>query len=118
MRVLFVLLLCLVSNFAWAQTNVAPQIFVDVDADFLGNGAFLFCSSSDDAKLKPLTFAWSKVSGPGNVSWSAQNSRTTHARFSAKGLYILQCSVSDGQFTVTDKVTVLADQYADVAVRP
>jgi hypothetical protein len=96
----------------------APKIYVDGDVDYLNNGAFLYCSSVDDGQPKPLTFNWTKVSGPGNVSWGAQQRAMTHVRFSQKGLYVLQCTVTDGQFTVSDKITILADTAADLAVRP
>lgn len=117
MKYFLAVLFCFAS-LALAQTNVAPKVFVDAEADFLNSGAFLFCSTSDDGMVNSLTFLWTKVSGPGNVAWGAQQKPMTHARFSAKGLYVLQCAVYDGQYTVTDHVTILADAYADVATRP
>jgi hypothetical protein len=101
-----------------SPSPIAPRIFVDGESDYLNNGAFVFCSSVDDGFPKALTYNWTKVSGPGNVTWGQQQRAMTHVRFSAKGLYVLQCSVSDGQTTVTDKISILADQYADVACRP
>jgi hypothetical protein len=98
--------------------NSAPRIFVDGESDFLNNGAFLFCSTVDDGMTRPLTFLWTKVSGPGTLTWSAQQKSMTHIHFSTKGLYVIQCAVSDGQFVVTDKITILADAEADLAVRP
>jgi hypothetical protein len=118
---LLLISLCL-ANIAFAQTPTptpAPRIFVDGESDFLNAGAFLFCSAVDDDGLPhALTFFWSKVSGPGTLTWTAQQKAITHVRFSAKGLYVIQCAVSDGQYTVTDKIRILADAEADIAVRP
>jgi hypothetical protein len=114
--------LCLATA-AIAQTptptpNTAPRVFVDGETDFLNFGAFLFCSTVDDGLTRAETFYWTKVSGPGNCTFSAQQKAMTHVRFSAKGLYVIQCAVSDGQYIVTDRITILADTYADLAVRP
>jgi hypothetical protein len=98
--------------------NSAPRIFIDGEADALNSGAFLFCSTADDGLPRTLTFNWTRVSGPGSVSWTAQQRSMTHARFSIKGLYVIQCAVSDGQYTVTDRITIMADAAADIAVRP
>jgi hypothetical protein len=115
-------IICLATA-AFAQTptptpNTAPKVFVDGESDFLNNGAFLFCSTVDDGLPHALTFFWTKVSGPGALTWTAQQKAITHVRFSIKGLYVIQCAVSDGQFIVTDRITILADAAADIAVRP
>jgi hypothetical protein len=113
--------LCLATTL-YAQTptpaNTAPKVYVDGEPDVLYSGAFLFCSTVDDGLLRAPTYYWTKVSGPGTITWSAQQKSMTHARFSAKGLYVLQCAVSDGQYTSTDKITIMADSEADIAVRP
>jgi hypothetical protein len=109
-------------NLALAQTPTPtpspPKIFVDGESDFLNNGAFVFCSSVDDGLPKALTYNWTKVSGPGSVTWGAQQRPMTHVRFSVKGLYVLKCTVTDGQSSVSDQISILADQYADLACRP
>jgi hypothetical protein len=98
--------------------NAAPKVFVDGEPDYLGGGAFLCCSQIDDGLNRAVSFYWQKVSGPGTVSWSAQSGRQTRVRFSIKGLYVLKCTVSDGQYFVADQITVMADTAADIAVRP
>lgn len=103
---------------ALAQTNTAPKVFVDGEADYLNRGAFLYTSVSDDALLKPVTYYWTKLSGPGNITWSAQQKPMTHVQFSATGLYVIQCAVSDGQFIVTDKIVIMASNEADITVKP
>jgi hypothetical protein len=116
---------CLTASLTVAQTptptptvNTPPQVFVDGEADFLGGGAFLFASAVDDGLNRALSYYWTKVSGPGTVTWGNQQRSATRARFSAKGLYVLQCTVSDGQYIAVDHITVLADDFADISCRP
>lgn len=56
------------------------------------------------------TIAWSKVSGPGTVTFASPNAATTTASFSAAGAYVLMVSANDGVLTTNDVliVTVLA----------
>ncbi len=71
----------------------------------------------------PLTYQWTKVSGPGNVTFftdTTTNANTTpwldvensdapaSATFSADGIYVLRLSASDTQFTNTDEITITA----------
>lgn len=56
-----------------------------------------------------LTIAWKKVSGPGEVTFSAPASATTRAKFSAAGRYELELSATDGERTTTTKVNVRID---------
>jgi hypothetical protein len=114
------LLLCTLAISSFAQTNTAPKVFVDGDRDQLGNGVFLWCSVVDDGLPLPktLTYTWSKVSGAGAVTISNGHLSMTHLRFAIKGLYVIQCSVSDGQYVSTDQITIMADTAADIAARP
>src|SRR5262249_5742974 len=53
--------------------------------------ALLTGSVTDDGLPQggTLTISWSVVSGPGTVTFSAPNSATTNAAFSAPGVYVL-----------------------------
>ena len=53
-----------------------------------------------------LTETWSKVSGPGTVTFGNVHALTTTATFSAAGTYLLQLAASDGALTSTSTVTV------------
>jgi len=53
-----------------------------------------------------LTYAWSKASGPGTVSFSAPTSLTTTASFSASGTYVARLTVNDGLQSSSDDATV------------
>jgi uncharacterized repeat protein (TIGR01451 family) len=54
----------------------------------------------------PLTASWSKVSGPGTVTFGNPNVAVTQATFSAAGVYVLRLTGSDSLLTTTDEVTV------------
>lgn len=77
-----------------------------------GNGLNLAAAATDDGAPNPLTYAWSKFSGPGTVTFATPAAAATTATFSSNGLYILRISVSDGQFTVFDEVTVRVGAFA------
>ena len=53
-----------------------------------------------------ITAAWTKVSGPGNVTFSDAASAATRARFSAPGAYEIELTATDGEKSSTLKVTV------------
>lgn len=49
---------------------------------------------------------WSKVDGPGTVTFSSATTATTYATFSAPGIYQLRCSATTAAGTGTDDHTV------------
>ncbi len=53
-----------------------------------------------------LTLAWSKVSGPGTVTFSAPTQAIGTATFSTAGTYVLKLTASDGQLSANDTLTV------------
>jgi RHS repeat-associated protein len=53
-----------------------------------------------------LLVTWSKVSGPGSVTFAAPNAASTTARFGAPGVYVLRLTASDTEFARHDEVTV------------
>jgi RHS repeat-associated protein len=54
------------------------------------------------------TINWSKVSGPGIVTFENVHNLKTHVTFSAEGTYVLKLSVSDSHLTGEDTVNVKA----------
>jgi hypothetical protein len=54
-----------------------------------------------------VSTTWTKVSGPGTVSFSSPNALTTTATFSAAGTYVVRLSASDSSLTSTDDATVV-----------
>ena len=53
-----------------------------------------------------LAFTWTKVSGPGEVTFADAVSAATSATFSAEGEYVLKLTASDGQLSSSDTTTV------------
>ena len=53
-----------------------------------------------------LTTTWSKVSGPGTVTFGNANALSTTAALSAAGNYTLRLSASDGALSASDDVVV------------
>lgn len=64
--------------------------------------------TDDGLPLSPgyFTNGWSKVSGPGTVSFASTTSRKTQAGFSAAGTYVLRLTAGDGAATASGDVTI------------
>jgi hypothetical protein len=54
-----------------------------------------------------LIISWTKVSGPGPVEFADPSKVNTTATFTVPGTYVLRLTANDGQFTVSDDVTVV-----------
>jgi hypothetical protein len=71
---------------------------------------------SDDGEPQgsPLTIQWSKVGGPGGVTFGSPGQATSSATFGAPGTYVLQLQAGDTQLTGSDTVVVnvLTDNQA------
>ena len=62
---------------------------------------------TDDGLPGPsVTLQWTKVSGPGAVSFGNATAAATSATFSVNGTYVLQLAASDSLLTGTDTLTV------------
>jgi len=74
-------------------------------------------TASDDGRpgAGSLTQTWSKVSGPGTVTFANVNVPTTTANCSAAGTYVLRLSASDGVLSRTDDVTIIVQPAAAAA---
>ena len=57
--------------------------------------------TASDADADPLTYAWSKTTGPGTASFTNAAAASTTVAFSAAGSYTLKVTVSDGKATVS-----------------
>lgn len=88
--------------------NQAPTISAGPDLTVeLVAGATLNGTASDDGlPAGTLISRWSKVSGPGEVSFTNAASPSTSAAFSAVGEYVLELSGNDGALVATDIATV------------
>lgn len=90
--------------------NTPPTVNAGIDQQiWLGQTTNLDGSAADDGLPSPpaaLTAAWSKVVGPGNVTFGDASALATTATFSATGTYVLRLTVSDSQLSATDDVIV------------
>ncbi len=88
----------------------------------LPSTATLAGTATDDGQPSNiLTVTWSKVSGPGTVTFTNAATANTRASFSTNGVYILQLSGSDSALTSNDTVQItvnLANQPPVVSAKP
>ena len=92
-----------------APANVPPNVDAGVDVVIsLENDAALAAIVHDDGLpiTSSLSILWSKIQGPGTVTWSQSTTASPTAHFSDVGLYTLQIRVSDGEMTSSDTVDV------------
>lgn len=90
------------------QTNQAPVVSAGSNQTItLPSSVTLNGSATDDGLPSgTLTTTWSKLSGPGTVTFGNAASKSTTATFSTSGTYVLQLSATDGALTSTSTVTI------------
>jgi hypothetical protein len=102
------------------EPNDPPTVSAGADQTItLPASAQLVGTASDDGKPNPpgaLTFTWSKVSGPGDAVFTNASALQTDVSFSAAGNYILRFAVYDGDFTVSDDVSITVNPDPNVSV--
>ena len=89
--------------------NTAPVVEAGADQAITlpANVTSLSGTVTDDGlPAASLTAAWSKVSGPGTVTFANAAAPATDAAFSMQGVYVLQLSATDGLLSGSDTVTV------------
>ncbi len=96
-------------NLTVLAINQAPVVNAGSDRTiYLPATASLNGTATDDGQPAPasLSIAWSKLSGPGTVTFSNPGAAATTAGFSTNGAYTLRLTASDGLLTTTDDVIV------------
>jgi len=90
--------------------NRAPTVNAGADQlVILPATAALAGTVTDDGRPNPpaaVTTTWSKVSGPGTVTFGNANATATTAAFSAPGTYLLRLRANDGSLSTTDDVSI------------
>ena len=93
-----------------AAVNQAPVVNAGNDQTIqLPNTVALAATVTDDGlPISPgtVTRSWTRVSGPGTVTFSNASSNNPTASFSAAGTYVLRLTASDGQLQGSDDITV------------
>ena len=91
--------------------NQAPQVNAGADQTVpWSKSASLAGKVKDDGLPKSpgkVTTLWTKVDGPGTVTFAKAASAQTTATFGAHGTYVLRLEASDGVLTVSDDVTII-----------
>lgn len=94
-------------------TNVPPVVMIsspsaDV-ANIAATDSLFLVGTASDAELPggSIGYTWSKVSGPGTVSFGNANAKDTSVAFSQVGTYVLRLSANDGQYMSSEDRTIL-----------
>lgn len=88
-------------------SNAAPEVAASAQ---LAEAAILQLTGSALDETLPggeLTTEWTQVSGPGPVAFADPSRINTSATFTTAGTYVLRLTASDGEFTISDDVTVV-----------
>ena len=98
--------------------NAAPFVSAGPQQIITGSPATLQGFVSDDGLAGGGTkfTNWSKISGPGAVTFGNSLQTNTTASFSASGVYVLQLSASDGQYTNSSLVTIAQNPSVSVTL--
>jgi hypothetical protein len=90
--------------------NLAPVADAGPDQTVLVTQAATFNAvCTDDGLPSPpaaMTMSWTKVGGPGTVTFADPTVDNTTATFDMPGTYVLRMTAHDGQLTGSDDVTV------------
>jgi hypothetical protein len=93
-----------------SAANTAPTVNAGANRTItLPGSTTLTATVSDDGLPTPpgaLTLSWTRVSGPGTVTFGAPTAATTTASFSAAGSYVLRLTASDGALSTSDDVAI------------
>jgi poly(3-hydroxybutyrate) depolymerase len=98
-----------------AAINTAPVPNAGADQSItLPATASLSGSATDDGlpAASVITYAWTKLSGPGTVTFAAPTNPSTSATFGSAGTYVLQLTASDSDLSADDTVQVIVDEAA------
>ncbi len=97
--------------------NLAPNVFAGADQAVDIADTLILDGSVDDDGMPDgtLDIQWSKVSGPGIVSFASPDQSYTTASFSKSGQYFLQLMASDGDLSASEMISVFA---SDNTVEP
>lgn len=100
--------------------NEAPVVNAgaDLTAAWPGGGLELLGSISDDGLPlgSNLAGTWSKVSGPGNVTFADSHSPNTSVTFAAPGVYTLRLTATDSAFSASDDVIISLSEFNQAPV--
>lgn len=89
------------------SVNQAPIANAGPDQTIFATNATGLSGTATDDKADRLTTLWSVVAGPSDVEFANASALNTTVQFATQGIYTLRLSVSDGELTDTDDVSVV-----------
>lgn len=102
--------------------NQPPTVNAGANQVVVSTGAATLSGTvNDDGNPNPpaaVTSTWTKVSGPGTVTFANANAASTTATFSAPGTYVLALSANDGDVTVDDTIEIVVNEAPKVNAGP
>ena len=87
--------------------NQPPMVYAGSDAAAIHPAGLSLQGSVEDETPESTSVSWSKVSGPGSVSFVDAQSLSTSATFSAAGSYVLRLTADDGELSASDDILVV-----------
>ena len=98
--------------------NAAPFVYAGAQQPSAGSPTTLEGIVMDDGLTGGgIKFTnWTKVSGPGTVTFGNSHQTNSPASFTANGIYVLQLSASDGQYTNSSQVTIAYNTTLSVSL--
>ena len=98
--------------------NAAPFVYAGAQQPSAGSPTTLAGVVTDDGLTGGgIKFTnWTKVSGPGTVTFGNSNQTNSTASFGANGIYVLQLAASDGQYTNSSQVTIAYNTTLSVSL--
>lgn len=98
--------------------NAAPFVYAGAQQIISSSPTTLQGVVSDDGLTGGgIKFTnWTKISGPGTVTFGNANVTNTTASFSANGIYVLKLAASDGQYTNSSQVTIAYNTTLSVSL--
>ncbi|HPG00553.1 MAG TPA: beta-galactosidase, partial [Kiritimatiellia bacterium] len=113
-----------VDNVRWELTATPPNQAPVVSAGLaqtitLPSTATLAGTATDDGlPSNRLTVAWTKVSGPGTVTFTNAATANTRASFSTNGVYVLRLTANDTALSTSDDIQITVNAAAPVNQAP
>ena len=101
-------------------SNTAHTFIVDTKAPTVDAGAdkttkALFTQTGTATDASTMTYSWTKVSGPGTITFGTATSLSTTITASVEGTYVIQLAATDAAGNVaSDTMTLIWDQTAPV----
>ncbi len=104
-----------VGLFNFPALNEAPVADAGEDDTIGFPGPYTLDGSATDADMDDLTYLWTKVSGPGAVTFEDDTDPVTDVSVDEEGVYVLRLTADDGTDSDSDDMTLTFSNAGPVA---